>query len=234
MRRVLTLALLATAFTATPSNALQILANFRGYDWTWPTNGCLDCPNTYYEAQGFITSVNPAFLNVDFTNKEYTFVLGDDLFLAYADTFATVIVAHYVNGSVYFQEDDKILGTPATWDVNADCDPFQDRLRFADGEQILAGNFYNFDVVSTIATGDGSIQGFVNWLGGTQLGNIPVNLRGGWTFGAIGIRLASTPCGYHWDIDGVSTLQQPVNVQPASWGRIKASGGDGSRISIRR
>ncbi|HEX7880952.1 MAG TPA: hypothetical protein VF720_16185 [Candidatus Eisenbacteria bacterium] len=234
MKKIVLFALLISASAATPSSALQTLANFRGYDWTWPVNNCLDCPNTYYEAQGFLTSVNPAFITADFTNKEYTVVLGDDLFLADADTFATVIVAHYVNGSIYFYADDKVLGTPASYNVNGDCDPFQDRLRFADGEQILAGNFYNFDVVSTIATGDGSVQGFVNWLGGTQLGNIPLSLRGGWTFGAIGIRAGNTPCGYHWDINGVSTLQQPLPVQPASWGQIKATGGDPGRLVIKR
>lgn len=234
MRKAVTAALLALVLSAPAAKADVFLADFQGYDWTWPSNNCLDCPNHYYEAQGFIGSVNPTFLTTNPVANEYTFVLGEDLFFASADTFGTIVVVNFVNGSIYFYEDSKTTGTAATYNLGAECDPFYDRLTFADGTNILSGDFSSFSIVFDTVTGDGNLAGLTDWNGGSQLGNVPVNQRSGWTYGAIGIRYVVGPCGYHWQIDGECYLQEAVPVRPSTWSEIKNSVGQSGRVTIRR
>jgi hypothetical protein len=224
MRSALTAALLVSLAVAAPpaAKADDFLADFQGFDFTWPLPSCLDCPGQYYEAQGFVGSVNPTFLNFNYGSNEYTFALGNDLFFADADTFGTVVVSYYVNGDIDFYEDPIGGGTPGTYNLNGNCDPFWDRLTFSDGTNVLHGEFTSFFIVNDTSTGNGNLEGVTNWTGGTQLGNIPPSQRSGWTFGAIGIRLGSTPCGYHWQIDGECYLQSPVPTVPTTWGAIKS------------
>ena len=151
-------------------------------------------------------------------------MIGGDLFFASADTFGTTVVAHYTNGQIYFLCDSRTSGTLAQYDRGGFCDPFFDRLGFADGDTVLCGQFTSFDIAFDTVTGDGNLAGATNWVGGSQLGNIPLSQRNGWTFGAIGISIGqSTPCGYHWQIDGNCFLPEPVPVENATWGSIKSS-----------
>ncbi|MDZ4803753.1 MAG: hypothetical protein SGI90_02670 [Candidatus Eisenbacteria bacterium] len=235
MRKAIAAAmLLSLAILPQVAKADVFLADFTGFDWTWPNNSCLDCTNQYYEAQGTIGAVNPTFLNYNYAANQYTFILGDNLFFSSADTFGTIVVAHYVNGSIHFICDSKTTGTAATFNYLSDCDPFFDRLTFADGDTTLSGNFSSFDIVFDTVNGDGNLAGLTNWYGGSQIGNIPVNQRTGWTFGAIGIRTGITPCGYHWQVDGECYLQETVNVRPATWGQIKNLLNPNARVQIRR
>jgi len=226
--------LLSLAIFAPAAKADVFLADFTGYDWTWPTNNCLDCVNHYYEAQGTIGAVNPAYLTINNVANQYTFTLGEDLFFASADTFGTIVVASYVNGEINFYEDSRTTGTLGTFNLLGECDPFFDRLTFADGTLILHGDFSSFDIVFDTNTGDGNLAGLTDWTGGSQLGNIPVGQRQGWTFGAIGIRAGNTPCGYHWQIDGECYLQDPLAVTPSTWGQIKTLGNPNSNIRLHR
>ncbi len=228
---VLATLLIGLATAAPPAKADVFLADFQGFDWTWPMPGCLDCTGQYYEAHGYIGSVNPTYLNFNYSANEYTFAIGQDLFFVSADTFGTTVVAHYTNGRIYFLCDSKTTGTTAQYNLGAFCDPFYDRLSFADGDTVLCGNFTSFDIVYDTTTGDGNLAGMTNWVSGSQIGNVPVGQRNGWTFGAIGISIgASTPCGYHWQVDGNCVLPEPVPVENATWGSIKS----GTRFKIER
>jgi hypothetical protein len=234
MRTALTAALLLSLAVAAPSAKADVfLADFQGYDFTWPLPSCLDCPGQYYEAQGFIGSVNPTYLNFNYGANQYTFVLGDNLFFADADTFGTTVVSYYTNGSIDFIEDSIGGGSAATYNYNGDCDPFEDRLTFQDGTVALHGVFSSFFIVNDTSTGNGNLEGVTNWTSGSQIGNIPVSQRNGWTFGAIGLRLGSTPCGYHWQIDGECYLPSPVPTKNTTWGAIKSLEIESS-IGIRR
>jgi hypothetical protein len=225
MRTALTALLLSLAVAVPPASADDFLADFIGFDWTWPIPSCLDCPAQYYEAHGTVPSVNPTYLNFDYVNNEYTYVLGNDLFFADADTFGTTVVSYYVNGDIQFLCDSKTTGTAATYDLDSACDPFYDRLTFADGEVVLSGDFTAFTIVNDTSTGDGNFEGLTTWNGGTQLGNIPVGQRNGWTFGAFGFSTPSeTPCAYHWQLDGECYLPSPVPTLKTTWGSIKATG----------
>lgn len=224
MKTAITAALLlGLAVAAPPARAEVFLADFQGFDWTWPIPNVLDVSGQYYEAHGFLGTVNATYITTNTAANEYTFSIGGDLFFTSADTFGTTVVAHYVNGEIGFYEDSKTTGTAATYDLEAACDPFFDRLVFADGTLILGGDFTSFDIVYEIPTGDGNLAGYTNWNTGSQLGNIPVSQRNGWTLGAIGIRVGpSTPCGYHWQIDGNCVLEEPVPVEEATWGQVKS------------
>jgi hypothetical protein len=223
MRTALTAALLLSlAVAAPPAEADEFLADFTGFDWTWPIPNQLDAVGQYYELNSIVGTVNPVYLTFDFTNNEYTLLLGDDLFYAGADHFGTTTVAHYTNGKIWIVEDSRAGGTAATYDLNGDCDPFFDRLTFIDGTVVLSGVFTAFDIIFDTVTGDGNLVGVTNWNGGTQLGNIPLGQRNGWTFGATGIRPGTMPCGYHWQVDGNCVLESPVPVQKTTWGAIKS------------
>jgi hypothetical protein len=199
------------------------LADFQGYDWTWPTNNCLNCANNYYEAQGVIGSTNPALIPMA-PGFQYTFALGNNLFFSSADTFGTTIVAHYINGSIDFYSDPIAGGTAAAYNVGGQCDAFLDRLTFIDGTNILSGTFSSFDIIWDTTTGDGNFAALTNWVGGTMLPLIPLNQRTGWTFSSIGFRPGVTPCGYHWQLDGEAYLQEAVPVRGSTWGEIKTLG----------
>lgn len=223
MRTALTAGLLLALVVAVPTaRADEFLADFTGYDWTWPLPNQLDAVGQYYELNSHVGTANPLYLTLDTSNNEYTLVLGDNLFFAGSDHFGTTTVAHYTNGKIAIIEDSKTTGTAAVYNLNGDCDPFFDRLVFADGDSILTGTFSSFDIVFDTVTGDGNLVGVTNWSGGTQIGNIPLSQRNGWTFGATGIRVGTTPCGYHWQVDGNCVLESPVPVEKTTWGDIKA------------
>lgn len=226
MRTALTAALLLGLVSASPARADVFLADFVGYDWTWPIPSCLDCPGNYYEAHGFMGPVNPTYLVLNTTDNEYTFALGVDLFFSDADTFGTTVVAHFVNGQINFYGDDKTTGTLAEYNRDTFCDPFYDRLAFVDGDNILSGVFTSMDIVFDTVSGNGNLAGLTDWVGGSQIGNIPVPQRTGWTFGSIGLNTPQTPCGYHWQIDGECYLAEPVPVQKSTWGSIKSKFGE--------
>jgi hypothetical protein len=230
MRTALAAALLlGLAVAVPPAHADDFLCDFTGYDWTWPLPNVLDQPGQYYELNSTVGAVNPTFLNFNFGANEYTLVLGNNLWFNSSQTFGTIVVAHYINGSIDIFCDPRNTGTAATYNYNGDCDPFEDRLTFVDGDPVvLHGDFTSFDIVFDTTTGDGNLAGLTNWTGGSQLGNIPPSQRTGWTFGATGIRVGTTPCGYHWQVDGNCVLQEPVPSQNTTWGDLK------SKFEIRR
>jgi hypothetical protein len=224
MRTALTAALLISMIAAPAARALDptFLADFQGYDWTWPTADCLDCEDNYYEANGRIGSFNGALLTC---GDEMTVTIGEDLFFSSADTFGTTVVAHYVNGQIKIVCDGS---SASTYNRNGDCDPFSDRLTFSDGDVILSGQFTGFDLIYDTVSGNGNLQGLTDWTGGSQLGNVPPSQRSGWTFGAIGISTPQVPCGYKWQLDGECYLEKPVPVLKSTWGEIKAKANSNS------
>src|SRR5512140_557133 len=218
MRTALTAALLLSlAVAIPPAGADQFLVDFTGNDWTWPVANDLARPGNYYEYNARVGAANAAYLTLNTATTEYTVVLGYN------------VIAHYVNGRITINGDDKSTGTPSTFNLFGDCDPNTDRLSFTDGQIILDGNFTSFDIIFDTTTGDGNLAGETNWGAGSQLGNIPVGQRTGWTFGATGIRSGGTPCGYIWQVDGNCVLQEQVPVEHTTWGAIKA----GSQVQIR-
>jgi len=226
MRTALTAALLLSLAVAVPPAGADIfLADFTGYDWTWPIANQLDAVGQYYELNSTVGTVNPAYITADFTNNEYTLIIGNDLFYNGADHFGTTTIAHYINGDIEIYEDSRSTGSAATYNLDSLCDPFYDRLTFIDGTLILSGTFSSFDIIFDTVSGDGNLAGFTNWSGGTQIGNIPANQRNGWTLGAIGIRTGTTPCGYHWQVDGNCVLEEPVPTKRTTWGAIKSDPG---------
>jgi hypothetical protein len=225
--------LLGLMVAVPPAGADDFLADFQGFDWLWPDGECLNCPGQHYEAQGFVGSVNPTYLICDFVHNEYTFYLGNSLVFSSAEVYGTTVIAHYSGGTINFMEDSKTTGTPGVYNSGGYCDPLVDHPLFVDGNVILSGYFTSFDIIYDTALQNGSLVGVTNWNGGSQLGNLPVGQRTGWTFGAIGLP-QTVPCGYHWQIDGNCVLQEPVPVRSSTWGEIKSSVFPTGRIGIRR
>lgn len=223
--------LLGLVAAVPPAGADDFLADFQGFDWLWPDEECISCPGQNYESAGFVGSVSPTYLICDFVNNEYTYYLGENLTFVSADVYGTTVIAHFTGGTIRLVADSKSTGTPAQYNVGGYCDPLVDLPAFIDGDVILSGYFTSFDIIYDTALEEGNLIGVTNWNGGSQLGNLPVNQRVGWTFGAMGLP-QTAPCGYHWQIDGNCVLQEPVPVKSSTWGEIKSSFSSG-RIGFR-
>ena len=222
MRTGLTAALLlGLAVLAAPAGADTFLADFSGYDWTSPTPNCPTCIGNHYDMNGRVGTANPTYLTYNFTLNEYTCVISG-LVIVGVDYFPGTTVVHLSGGSIYLIGDSKTTGTHAAYNRDGLCDPVYDRLHFVDGDTTLYGTFSSFDIAYDPATFDGNFVGVTNWIGGSQIGNIPANQRDGWTFAALGrVFPGMVPCGYFWQADGNCVLQEPVPVEQKTWGDIK-------------
>jgi len=69
----------------------------------------------------------------------------------------------------------------------------------------------------------GSFEANYQVVGGSQLGNIPVNLRSGWTFAGATSNELDIPAGYAHQIDGQVFVEEVVPAKPTSWGALKAN-----------
>jgi hypothetical protein len=213
---LLTLAVVATADV--------FLLDFTGYDWT--VGGDLGEPGSCYEAIGFVPNVNPDFLNFDYGDNEYTFHLQYSCFVD-AEFYGTTAVYYYgpfgplaTNISIYC---DLLLGGTAG-DYGEDPPNATNPSTFVDGECVLGGDFQgDLIFVVDLTTGDGSMQGVVNWNAGTQLGNIPPESREmSLVLAGVNYDPVDGPQGYLWQITGTIDIKEPVAVEPTRWGNLKA------------
>lgn len=220
-RRILALGIAAVLVFSVAAYADVFLLDYSGYDFTAP--GDIDDPAACYYAVGYVNAVNPTFLTFDYGTNEYTFYLEYSCFVS-ADTFGTTAVYTYGDFG----------GLPATFKVF--CDPlpasadyginppnFTSPSSFADGSLELSGEFTsNLVFVVDLNTGNGSMQGEIEWLGGAQLGNIPLESRE-MSLSLNGVKYdpPNGPEGYFWQIDGQISILEPVSTEQASWGEIK-------------
>jgi hypothetical protein len=227
-RTLLTVVLLSLGL-ATGAGADVFLMDFAGYDFAAfgptitspPAN--LGEPGSCYWAEGFVNSVNPTYLTVDYTNDENTFVLQHMCYVS-SDTVGTNVFHYYTGGSFDVFADPIATGTAAYY---APFPPNASHVTFEDGENLLGGDF-TADIVIWVdlATGNGSIGGNLVFSRGTQLGSIPVDQRSMSLFIAGMLYLPPAgPEGYIWQLDGQVFIPDAVAVQKTTWGQIKQLGG---------
>ncbi len=214
---------------ATGAGADVFLLDFEGFDFAAfgptindpPAN--LGEPGSCYWAQGFVNSVNPTYLTVDFANDENTFVLQHMCHVS-SDTVGTNVFHFFTGGSFDVFADPIATGTPAVYGPNP---PNVSHLTFEDGENLLGGDFTsNIVIWVDLVTGNGSISGNLDFSRGTQLGNIPMAQRSMSLFIA-GMQYLppAGPEGYIWQLDGQVFIPDAVPVERTTWGRIKQLGG---------
>ncbi len=208
---------------ATTAGADIFLMDYAGYDYS--DSSSLGVPNSCYWAVGFVNSVNPTYLTVDYGTNEYTFVLEHTCFVS-ADTVGSNVFLTYGQANAVFDvySDPIATGTAADYGVNP---PNGSHPTFEDGENILGGDFTS-DVTIWIDmnTGNGSISGELEFNRGTQLGNIPVDQRQMVLFIAGMMYMPPAgPEGYIWQLDGQVYIPESTPVEKTTWGRLKQMGG---------
>lgn len=206
------LALAALVVFAAVAGAATLFLDFHGYDY-WTPVGC-------YNAVGYVPSVEPTYLNFDYGTNEYTFFFTGAC-IAQADTFGTFIVLSFTGGAFDVYEDPLSGGTAA--DYGANPPNATAPSTFSDGTLVIGADITSLMVYFDLATGEGSLEGTMDLVRGTQLGNIPPYQRMGWTLGGlrevpVGIPI---PEGYSWQIDGSLYIEDPIATEPSTWGGIK-------------
>lgn len=209
---------LAAAWSA-PASAVSLLADYRGYDYepSHPGPGFGDVGNTY-EVVATVPQLG-APLTFNFGLNEYTCVLTG-LTSVSKLALGTFDIIDYSGGTLNVYCDLLLGGTAATYGTNPPNATAPSS--FIDGTTILVGTLSNFQLVFDNATQTGSFEGDLTIVGGTQLGNFPVNQRAGWTFAGVTGNSPITPIGYHHQVDGSVYLDNPVPVQATTWSGIKS------------
>jgi len=190
------------------------LLDFQGFDY-WS-------PATCYNAVGDVTAVNSDYLTFDYGNNEYTFSLQNVCSVMVDSTsLAGLYIWSFVGGTVDIYEDALVGGTARDYGINPPNATAPST--FEDGTLVLGGDFSMMTLVWNSFTGEGSLEGTMDLNRGSQLANIPMDQRTGWTLAALRDVDGSipTPEGYNWQIDGYLEISDPIAVQPKSWGQLK-------------
>jgi hypothetical protein len=207
------LAFAVAVLFAAGAGAATLFLDFYGYDY-WDPIGC-------YNAVGYVPAVDDDYLTFDYANNEYTFY-ATGACIAQADTFGTFVVITFTGGTFDVYGDPLVGGTAADYGTNPPnaVSP----STFVDGECVIGADFTDLTVYFDLSTGEGSLEGTMNLVRGTQLGNIPTYQRNGWTLA--GLRAFPTPgnpvpVGYSWQIDGALYIEDPIATEPSTWGSLK-------------
>jgi hypothetical protein len=134
---------------------------------------------------------------------------------------AGFVVAQFAGGTLNVYEDSNTLGTPFDYGVNppnATAPP-----TFVDGTLYLQGQLSSFTFVLDTNSNSGSFEANYTVVGGSQLANIPVNKRSGWTFSGVTGNALNIPEGYAHQVDGQVFVDEVVPAQPTTWGALKAN-----------
>jgi len=215
------LVIIACLVVATSAFADVQLLDFFGFDWFWPTD--IGEVGSCYAAVGFVSTVNPTFLNFDYGNNEYTFNWDYACFVS-ADTFGTTAVYTYDGSTSGFDVycDSIATGTAADYGINPPNAVSPGT--WSDGDRVLEGDWMgDITLVVNITNGMGSVSGTVNWVGGSQLSGIPVESRNmSLTLAGLLFDPPNGPEGYHWQIDGQVFIEEPTPVtETTTWGALK-------------
>jgi hypothetical protein len=209
---VLSVAVVAVLAAAAWANVY--LLDFNGYDYWWPA-GC-------YNAVGDVTAVNSSYLTFDYVNNEYTFSI-QNLCTAMVDstTIPGLIIWSFTGGTVDVYEDAIAGGTHRDYGINPPNATAPST--FEDGTLVLGGDFSMMTLVWNTFSGVGSLEGTMDLNRGSQLSNIPMNQRTGWTLAATRDidDPIPTPEGYFWQIDGYLEISDPIPTEQKSWGELK-------------
>lgn len=218
--RMSLVALVACGFLmAAPAGASVWLADYLGYDYTWPLPHDFTSPGQYYDALGSIVSTNPAYIPT-FPGVEYTFHIYSGT-LTSADTLGTFGVYRYEAGDGTIGLYGDLIPPGSNFDYGVNPPNGTAPGTFIDGTLLLGANFDFLQILIDLGTGDGSLSGTLMFNSGDNLPSIPVDMLDGWTFAGLGLGFPGTPEGYIWQIDGEIYLPDPTSTKESSWGGIK-------------
>ena len=219
--QLLVAALLACTAAVPAARAQQLLFDYVGFDYEFPVvvPGTFGAVGNGYVGLGEVPVLEFPLVS-DQTNYEYTYVLTGLTSTVRTVAPPFVVISYTGPGTLTVYEDARSTGTAFDYGVNPPNGTAPGT--FADGTAILVGNIANFVYILNTATGSGSYDANFTAVGGTQIGNIPVGQRAGWTFaGVTGNSTVSIPQGYAHQVDGQTMIPLPVPAHTTSWGQIK-------------
>jgi hypothetical protein len=199
MRMRITLLALAALALAAPASAQQLFDYNGQADVPAVVGDVLTMHSVVFDPAPGVTPIP-----LDFGSYEYTLVVT-------GLTLDSVsgIQSSYSGGVIAIYEDD---ATPAD---------FADQGTFTDGAAILTGTFTAL-TRSMFTASLGSVDGFVNWTGGSRLNDIAPEDQDQWAF-LSGVNVNFAEAGYDEEWDGkVEPSDIIVGSEIRSWGSVKA------------
>ena len=203
------------------AGAAQLLFDYVGYDYESPNPN----PSEFGEiGSGYVSlgevPVLYAPLVFNTVANEYTYVISG-LTAVNRQVVGPFVIIDYAGGVLDVYEDDRTLGTAFDFGVNppnATAPP-----TFVDGTHFLGGALTNFRFVFSTVDNSGSFEASYQVIGGSQLANVPVNRRTGWTFAGVTSNEINMPQGYEHQVDGQVLVEEVVPAKDTSWGKLKAN-----------
>ncbi len=194
------------------------LLGFNGYDYWNPAN----C----YNAVGEVTEMNATYLTYDYGTNEYTFYLSN-MCVATVDslTYPGFKLITFSTGYFDVYEDPIAGGTAFDYGINPPNATAPST--FTDGTAIIGGDLNGMTITWNTTTGAASLSGMVDLNRGSQLANIPVDQRSGWTLAGLRGNTPGMPDGYNWQIDGHLSITEPTPTRSSTWGQLKHQYGGG-------
>jgi len=207
--------------SAPRADAASVLLDYVGFDYESPNPNPLEFGElgSGYVSVGEVP-VLAAPLIFDQVNNEYTYVMSG-LTAINRQIVGPFIIVDYSPGNFSAYEDSKNLGTPFDYGVNPPNPTAP--TTFNDGTLYVSGDITNFRFVFNTTDNSGSFEGAFTVTGGSQLVNIPVTDRMGWTFAGATSNALNIPAGYAHQIDGQIIIEPAVPADNTSWGRLKAN-----------
>ena len=206
--RLLLVLLAACAFSASPARAQTLLFDYVGFDYESPDLN----PSVFgdvgdgYQGVGEVP-VLFAPLVANQATYQYTYYF-DGLTASLRQTVGQFVIINYSGpGTLTVYEDLILGGTAGDYGINPPSGLAPPT--FVDGTAILVGNLTNFQYVFNTSTGSGSFESDFEAVGGTQISNIPLNPRFGWTFAGTTGNSTTIPTGYDHQVDGQTFLKPP-------------------------
>jgi len=197
-----------------------LLFDYVGFDFESPnpSPGTFGEPGSGYQGVGNVPNLfAPLVFNT--VLNEYTYYFSGLSPIGQTSVGPFVIIDYSAPGTLDLYEDSKSTGTPGTYGTNPPNGTAPPS--FIDGTLILSGRLTNFRFVLNTSNGSGSFESEFEAIGGSQLSNIPLNQRTGWTFAGATGNATGIPLGYAHQIDGQTFLQEPSPARSSSWGRVK-------------
>lgn len=225
MRRKLTPLLLGLIMACTVGvpavRAQTLLFDYVGFDYEFPdlNPAVFGDIGDGYQGVGEVPVLFAPLLS-DHSLYQYTYFF-DGLTAAVRQTVGSYVIIDYSGPGTITLYEDLILGGTA-FDYGTNPPSGVAPPTFVDGTAILVGRLTNFRYIINTATGTGSFEASFEAIGGSQLANIPVNQRLGWTFAGVTGNSTTVPTGYDHQVDGQTFLNPPTSTRPATWGGIKA------------
>lgn len=217
---VLTAFVFAFGIAAAPAAADVLLLDYVGYDYEDPDLN----PGTFgelgagYVGIGFLPVLFSPLV-ADTSTFEYTYILSG-LTVSNVTPVGSFLIIDYAGpGTIKVYEDSKTLGTPGVYGINPPNATAPSS--FTDGTLFVEGAITGFQIILNTATNSGSYEAVFEAVGGSQLVNIPLGQRDGWTFAGLTGNELNKPEGYEHQVDGQILVMDPVPVELKTWGSIK-------------